>query len=216
MITFDRVEKKYGSKTVLGPLSFSIERGDIVGIFGPSGAGKTTLLRLLSGLEKPTSGQIVTQIKQQAYVFQDACLLPWKTALENISLPLQVRKTTKRSSDKIARSYLEKMQLLDVKDHYPSQLSGGMKQRVSIARALATEPDLLLLDEPFSALDAGLTNALIVQLRKKIRDLASTVFYISHTADELLQLADRFFVIDARRKFSELNKVEFESHIINQ
>lgn len=176
MLTLDRVDFRYGDKTVLKAVSHAFLHGGITGITGPSGIGKTTLLYLLAGLKKPLSGTVINAYTRTAAVFQEPRLFPWMTALENV--------TTVCRDEALARSYLAALFPDDeVADQYPAALSGGMKQRVAIARALAYAPDLLLLDEPFRGLDSHTKQATVAVLRKAMA--GKTCILITHDSEDL-------------------------------
>ncbi|NKQ41805.1 MAG: ATP-binding cassette domain-containing protein [Sulfurovum sp.] len=205
IITFDSVGKKYGQKTVLSNISFSIYEQDIIGLLGPSGIGKTTILKLISGLEKPTSGKIFVSSKKISYVFQEPRLFPWKTAIENILLPLMVSGHSKKEAMNIAKHYLDSMGLSEFMDYYPAKLSGGMRQRVSLARALSLCPDILLLDEPFSALDSKRKGSLVELLAKSIEEYPMVVLYVSHFPEEAKKIANKIHTLSSKDKLVESN-----------
>ena len=161
MLTLSNVSKSYGSSPpVLQQIDLVIDRGEFVSLIGPSGCGKSTLLKLISGLTSPGSGSIlvdgmtpVQARKAVSYIFQDATLLPWRTVSRNVGLGLELENVSRESRKQKVESLIELVGLSHVARAYPRQLSGGMKMRVSVARALATTPRLLLMDEPFGALD---------------------------------------------------------------
>ncbi len=215
IISFKNVEKIYGSKKVLKSLSFEIYKNDMIGISGASGIGKTTILRLIANLEKPTSGEVELQSTKISYVFQEDRLIPWKTALQNVMLPLMQLGLSKEQSSEKAKQYLDLMELNDFVEYYPSRLSGGMKQRVSLARAFAIEPDILLLDEPFSALDVKLKDKLMQDLKQRLKERAMTVIYISHSPYELVQIVDQIFTFDKDNNIQKLDKEMFLEQIDN-
>ncbi len=193
---------------VIRDVSFKMYDGEFIAILGPSGCGKSTLLRIIAGLEKPTSGQILFMNKpiegispRIAMVFQSPALLPWLTALENVSLVLEARGMDKKTSMEIARRYLSLVGLAGFENSYPRELSGGMKQRVSIARALAVSPQLLLLDEAFSQLDPLTAES----LRSEILDLwrmgvagIRGIILVTHAVDEAVFMTDRIIVLSSR------------------
>ena len=172
------------NKTVLEHLSLDIPNGKTTAIMGPSGCGKTTLLRLLAGIISPTSGNVTRETDRISFAFQDPALLPWLSAAENVNLVLSDNKKTLP----MAREWLAHVGLSEDADRYPAELSGGMKQRVALARALATDADVLLLDEPFRGLDA----ALHVQMRELIRTVrqGKTTVLVTHDESDLC-IADR-------------------------
>jgi len=202
-VTLAQVAKSFQrngvSTPVLSDVSFTIDRGEFVAILGPSGCGKSTVLRLIAGLEQPTGGQVeiggrsvsVTD-ERCAVVFQEPRLLPWRTVASNVALGARRRKGSQ--SDRISR-LLSEVGLSECADAWPHQLSGGMAQRVGLARGLAAEPDVLLLDEPFAALDA-LTRLRMQDLLLQVREHHSqTVVLVTHDIDEALYLADRIIIL---------------------
>ena len=157
MLKLTDVSHSFGEHTVLQHQSLTLLSQQRLAVMGPSGCGKTTLLRITMGLLKPTAGTVENTFRKTAAVFQEPRLLPWRTALENVNLVLGDGKTTLE----IAKSYLDQVQLADAADKYPRELSGGMQQRVAVARALAAQGDLLILDEPFKAMDEALREQVI-------------------------------------------------------
>lgn len=197
-----------GDVTVLSDISFKADEGEFIAIVGPSGAGKSTLLRLMNGLLIPSSGQVLYLNEQRsginldtAMVFQNFGLLPWLTVAQNIELGLEARtRDVAARKDKVNR-YITKVGLEGYEEAYPRELSGGMKQRVGLARALAVEPSLLLMDEPFSSLDV-LTS---INLRNELIDIWSdrdnvvnTMIMVTHIIEEAIELADRIIVLSNR------------------
>jgi NitT/TauT family transport system ATP-binding protein len=179
-------------------LTLDIQPGEFVAVLGPSGCGKTTLLRIIAGLDRPTSGSLQRDGGKIAYVFQDAHLLPWRNVLRNVALPLELSGTGKRERLAAAGDALEQVGLADAMRRYPAQLSGGMKMRVSLARALVTRPSLLLLDEPFAALDEITRQKLDEQLRQLWARHRMTVLFVTHSTAEATFLADRAVVLSRR------------------
>ena len=205
MIQFTHVSKSYHDLNVLERLSFTVRRGETVGILGPSGSGKTTILRLIAGLTEPTTGKITVEGTQLAYVFQEPRLLPWRTVLDNVRAALRAKGLPSQTARLVAREWLKHVGLADFEHYYPAQLSGGMQQRTALARAFATEPDILLLDEPFSSLDVNRKVALLTILQNMIRDTNVTVVYVTHDFTELIRMADRIFSLDANTGLRELD-----------
>jgi NitT/TauT family transport system ATP-binding protein len=189
---------------VLEQIDLELAAGSFVALVGPSGCGKSTLLRFISGLAKPSHGSIslVSAAKggapRLAFVFQDAQLLPWRTALDNVALPLELGGVARAEARERARAPLTAVELSDVHDRYPDQLSGGMRMRVSIARALVTEPEVLLLDEPFAALDELTRQRLDERLRALWQARKMTVVFVTHALAEAAYLADRVLVMSRR------------------
>jgi NitT/TauT family transport system ATP-binding protein len=186
----------------LDGLSLDVAPGEFVAILGPSGCGKSTLLRLIAGLDQPQGGSIhmnaPTGRPDLAYVFQDAHLLPWRSVLANVALPLELAHASRRSRLAAARAAIERVGLSDAADRYPGQLSGGMRMRASLARAMVTRPKLLLLDEPFAALDELTRQRLDEQLRQLWASAGMTVVFVTHSTAEAVFLADRAIVLSAR------------------
>ena len=180
-------------------VSFSVGPGEFVAILGPSGCGKSTLLRLIAGLDKPTVGTISgVDPSQIAYVFQDPHLLPWRNVLRNVALPLELRGVSNDQRIGAARDAIDQVGLGDAVKRYPAQLSGGMRMRVSLARALVTRPKLLLMDEPFAALDEITRQQLDEQLRELWRRGGMTVLFVTHSTIEAAFLSQRAIVLTRR------------------
>jgi NitT/TauT family transport system ATP-binding protein len=187
---------------VIEPLDLGIQRGEFVSLLGPSGCGKSTLLRLIAGLESAEGGEVTVESFGKkffrGFVFQEAQLLPWRTVLSNVRLPLELMGRSGAEADHEARAALEPLGLGDALDRYPAQLSGGMKMRVSLARALVTKPTLLLLDEPFAALDENTRFRLQEELRALWEKLRMTVVFVTHSVSEAVFLSDRALVLSRR------------------
>ncbi|MFC4776831.1 ABC transporter ATP-binding protein [Paenibacillus sp. GCM10023252] len=191
--------------TALKDITFDVNTGEFVVIVGPSGCGKSTLLDLLAGLTKPTSGQILIDGKQIAgpaldrgIVFQQYALFPWKTAKGNIEFGLEAKGITGKEKVDKAREYLALVGLSGFEDRYPHELSGGMKQRVAIARSLAYDPDVLLMDEPFAALDAQTRETLQGELVRIWEQTKKTIVFITHGIDEAIYLGQRVAVMTSK------------------
>jgi NitT/TauT family transport system ATP-binding protein len=190
---------------VLDRISFEVYASEFVCVLGPSGSGKSTLLRILGGLLSPTAGRVdldgqpVTRPRRGVgIVFQNANLMPWRTVLENISLPLEMQNLPREESQSRARELVELVGLAGFEDTLPLNLSGGMAQRVAIARALVHDPEVLLLDEPFGALDAITRERMGEELLRIWRVRSKTVVMITHDITEALFLADRVLVLSER------------------
>ena len=191
----------------LRDIDLTVKQHEFVSIIGPSGSGKTTLLRIVADLLKPTTGniEIYGSTPRQArlsnmfsIVFQEAALLEWRTALDNIALPLELKGVDKRERLKVANEMLKLVKLEGFANHYPRQLSGGMRQRVAIARALSINPPLLLMDEPFAALDQITRHRMNFELLRIWRHSRPTVFFITHNIREAILLSDRVIVLSTQ------------------
>ncbi len=196
--------------SALGPVNLSVEEGEFVSLLGPSGCGKSSLLRIIAGLEPPTEGRVVFDGApvdgpswRRGMVFQEYALPPWKTVAENVELGLKFRGVPAARRREIVRKYVDLVGLTGFEQRYPQELSGGMRQRCALARTLANDADLLLMDEPFAALDAQ-TRELMQEELLKIwgehlpRPGRKTVIFVTHSIDEALFLSDRIVVMSAR------------------
>lgn len=195
-LRIDNVTFSFGSVAVFRQLSLEISREEFVAVVGPSGCGKTTLLDLLSGFLKPTSG-IVARSGRVRTVYQHDSLFPWQTAAQNIAMGLRELSSEAERSSQL-KQMLQLINLAEFADHYPHQLSGGMRQRVELARALAGQTDILLLDEPFSSLDYLTRLRLRRELARMLAELPRTVVLVTHDIEEAAQLADRILVLTER------------------
>ncbi len=189
----------------LASFDIEVEEGEFLSIVGPSGCGKSTFLNVLLGLIKPDSGDITMHGRKisgpgtdRAMVFQEFGLLPWRTVLNNIELGLELKKVPAVERRAIAERLVALVGLSGFESHYPHELSGGMKQRVGLARALATDPDVLLMDEPFAALDAQTRDVMQVELLRIWREARKTVLFVTHQIDEAIYLSDRVMVMSKR------------------
>ncbi len=194
----ENVAKSWGEIQVLYDLNFSLGENEILCILGPSGCGKTTILNLISGIIRPDAGSVRFSCEgKTGYVFQEPRLLPWKTVYDNIAFVLK-HWMSQDELDKTVKGYIEMMELNQFKDAYPRQLSGGMKQRVSLARAFAYNPDLLLMDEPFKSLDLTLRFSLIKLLLKLWRSQPKSIVFVTHEVSEAILLGDRVCVLSSK------------------
>ena len=204
-LRLDRISHGYGPVEVLSEISLDIPAGQILCVIGPSGCGKSTLLRLVGGLERPDAGRVLQLgdppagcLNPLTYIFQDFALLPWRTVRGNISLALEDHNLSRSETDEIIADVLARTGLADFASAVPKQLSGGMKQRAAIARALAVNPAVLLMDEPLSALDAQTRELLIDDLVRLWARQRFTGVYITHNLAEAVRLGHRIAVLSRR------------------
>jgi NitT/TauT family transport system ATP-binding protein len=200
-VSIRNVRREFANGVVaLQDVSVEVRPGEFLAVLGPSGSGKSTLLRLIAGLDKPQGGTIATggDGHAVAYVFQDAHLLPWRTVVDNVALPLELKGIPKAERLRRARAVTEQVGLTDAAERYPAQLSGGMRMRASLARALVTDPSLFLLDEPFAALDEITRHRLDEQLRELWARRRMTVVFVTHSINEAAFLAQRAVVLSRR------------------
>ncbi|MEY3005130.1 MAG: bicarbonate transport ATP-binding protein CmpD [Pseudomonadota bacterium] len=205
-LAFENVTKRYGQTEVVAPFQLTVAKGELVAFLGPSGCGKTTLMRMVGGLESPTSGRIVLSgeplggpDRRRGMVFQSYSAFPWLTVEGNVAYGMRYRTdlTAAEKKDRTAH-FLALVGLTDFRDSWPNRISGGMRQRVAIARTLAAGSEILLMDEPFGALDAQRREFLQVALRRIQRDEGKTVIFVTHDVEEAAFLADRVIVFTRR------------------
>ncbi|HET9989648.1 MAG TPA: sulfate ABC transporter ATP-binding protein [Kofleriaceae bacterium] len=209
MISIERVTKAFGEFAAISDVSLVIPEGALVALLGPSGSGKTTLLRVIAGLEQPQAGRVVlagadvthapVRHRGIGFVFQDYALFEHMSVADNVAFGLAVRRRPAREIEERVRELLERVQLADLAARAPRELSGGQRQRVALARALAPAPRVLLLDEPFGALDARVRAELRGWLRRLHDDLHITSVFVTHDQDEALEVADQLVVLDRGR-----------------
>ncbi|MBY0087427.1 ABC transporter ATP-binding protein [Brevibacillus brevis] len=205
-VQIEQASKKYTDTTVLNQVSLEIEKGEFITLLGPSGCGKSTLLRCIAGLETLDNGSIKVNGKEISHfspqqrnvgmVFQSYALFPNMTVFDNIAFGLKMHKLEKQVIDRKVNDVIKLIHLSGKESSYPHQLSGGQQQRVALARAIVTEPDILLLDEPLSALDAKIRKNLQVELRNIQRNLKMTMIFVTHDQEEAMTISDRIFVMD--------------------
>jgi NitT/TauT family transport system ATP-binding protein len=209
LICIDKLSKTFSSRKgeleAVRDFSISIDRGEVVCVVGASGCGKSTLLNLMAGFIQPTAGSILLEGSEISgieprcgMIFQNYALFPWMTVLDNVSFGSRMKGVSKRERQEGAMKWIEMVGLTGFEDAYPAELSGGMQQRVALCRALANEPDVLLCDEPFAALDAMTRQIMQEELLRIVRDSKKTVLFITHSIDEALILSDRLVVMSAR------------------
>ncbi len=205
----DEVSKTFhrrdDSLLVLDRISFDVRAGEFFVIVGPSGCGKTTFLRIVQGLDTPSAGRILLSGKpltgpgpDRGFVFQNDSLFPWRTVLRNVTFGNELRGEPRAQSERNARGIISLVGLAGFEGHHPHELSGGMRQRVNLARAVSVDPDILLMDEPFASLDALTREAMQQELLRIVAETGKTVLFITHQIDEAVLLADRIAVFSAR------------------
>lgn len=204
-LIFDNVSKRFNQLPVISNFCREIDSGELVALVGPSGCGKSTLLHIAAGLELPSSGRMLADAElitkpgpERTLMFQENALYPWQTLSQNVAMALEMQNVTRRDALQQARVWLAKVNLAGFEDYYPHQVSGGMRQRAALARAFISNPEVLLLDEPFGALDALTRMTLQDALRTLIQEMHPTVLLVTHDVDEALFLADRILVFSAR------------------
>ena len=209
MIHVENLSKVFRTEEIetvaLNNVSFDIKQGEFVAVMGPSGCGKSTLLNIIAGLHEASSGAVYCKGKkvtgtgtERGVVFQQYALFPWLTVKKNVMFALEMKGIKGKEAEEQAMKYLEKVDLVKFADHFPKELSGGMKQRVAIARAYAADPEVLLMDEPFGALDAQTRTQLQSELLETWEKDQKTCFFITHDVDEAIILATKVIIMSAR------------------
>lgn len=208
-VELKNINKNFGDYKASDNVNFGVEKGKLIGLLGPSGSGKTTILRIIAGLETPDSGDIIidgVRVNDLAaskrgigFVFQNYALFRYMTVYDNIAFGLRVQKADKKKIDERVRELIKLIGLEGLEKRYPSQLSGGQRQRVAFARALAPNPQLLLLDEPFAAIDAKVRKELRSWLREMIEKLGVTSIFVTHDQDEAIEVADEIIITNKGR-----------------
>lgn len=203
LLRIENADKSFAGREAVRNLSLALHAGEILTLLGPSGCGKTTILRLIAGLENPDAGTITRADALNApgrmgYVFQDATLMPWASAEANVALPLSLQGISRRDARRRASDMLATVGLQDFARAMPHELSGGMKMRVALARALVTEPALLLMDEPFAALDEIARHALNDEMLRLVRAQNTSVLFVTHSVAEAAYLSDRVAILSHR------------------
>ncbi len=222
MLTISGVSRFFESETgtveALRDINLNVFDKEFMCFIGPSGCGKTTLLRIVAGLDQPTSGEVLLDGKvikspdpERGMVFQEYSLFPWRTIIDNVAFGLEIKGVPKKERYEIARKYLKMVGLEAFEQSYSYELSGGMRQRVAIVRALANDPKVLLMDEPFGSVDAQTRNLLQGELLRIWGEERKTVLFITHSIDEAVYLADRVVVLSARPgQIREILEIDLE------
>jgi NitT/TauT family transport system ATP-binding protein len=191
-----------GGVRALDAVGFDVPVGELTSIIGPSGCGKTSTLKVMAGLLEPTAGQVIVQGRavrgpgpERAFVFQDFALIPWATVLRNVAFGLELRGVTKAEREDVARGYIAKTNLTGFENAYPHQLSGGMRQRVGLARALAVDADILLMDEPFASVDEQIRRKFQEDLLTLLSEERKTVVFVTHSIEEAAYVSDQIVIL---------------------
>ncbi|ADQ07266.1 ABC transporter related protein [Caldicellulosiruptor hydrothermalis 108] len=207
-LAVENVSKKFLSKnkeiTVLEKINLEIQKGEFICILGPSGCGKSTLLNIIAGLEKPSEGKVFLNGKEilspgpdRIVMFQESALFPWLKVIDNVEFGMKLRGVPKKERYEKALKYLKMVHLTKFKDAYVHQLSGGMKQRVALARALTLDSEVMLMDEPFAALDSQTKNILLLELQRIWWETKKTIIFVTHNIEEAVLLADKVVVMSS-------------------
>jgi len=202
---YQRLDQEWAGLLVLDGVTFSVAPQEFVSVLGPSGCGKTTLARIVTGIESTDGGEILVDGvlagppgANRCLVFQNYGLFPWRTVLDNVCLGLEIQGLSRRQREEQAREYIELVGLQGFEKYYPHQISGGMQQRTGLARALSTRPRLLLMDEPFGAVDAQMRTLLQDELLRICALTRMTVLFVTHSVEEAIYLSDRILIFSAR------------------
>ncbi|WP_052360145.1 ABC transporter ATP-binding protein [Solidesulfovibrio alcoholivorans] len=215
VVVFSGVGKRYRGRAVLSGLDLTLEAGEILAILGPSGIGKSTLLRLAARLERPSQGAVTLAARRLGFVFQEPRLLPWRTALENVALPLLAQGIPPRAARERAAAMLARLELAAFAQASPDTLSGGMRQRVSLARAFVVEPELLLLDEPFTGLDPELRRAIRCTLNALLAASGAAALHVTHDIEDIPAATNRLLRLTALGAHFELPRMEPASGVVS-
>jgi NitT/TauT family transport system ATP-binding protein len=201
-VTARRISKNYGAVEALRNLSLDFPRGQLTSLLGPSGCGKTTLLKIIAGLLEPTSGEVEVNGKavtgpgpDRAFVFQDFALLPWASVMRNVAFGLELRGVARSEREAIAERYIRNVGLAGFEASYPHELSGGMRQRVGLARALSVDAQVLLMDEPFSAVDEQTRRKFQEDLLSLVQQEAKTFIFVTHSIEEAVYVSDQIAIL---------------------
>lgn len=214
-VSVRNISKNYGDTEALKNLSLDFPRGQLTSLLGPSGCGKTTLLKIIAGLLEPTSGEVEVNGKKvtgpgpdRAFVFQDFALLPWATVLRNVAFGLELRGVAKSEREDIAEKYIKNVGLTGFEHSYPHELSGGMRQRVGLARALSVDAKVLLMDEPFSAVDEQTRRKFQEDLMDLVQNENKTFLFVTHSIEEAVYVSDQIAILLPRpSRVSEIIKL---------
>ena len=201
-VSVKNISKNYGNIEALKDMSLDFPKGELTSLLGPSGCGKTTLLKIIAGLLGPSSGSVAVNGRQvtgpgadRAFVFQDFALMPWASVLKNVSFGLEMRGINKNERESIAQNYIEEVGLQGFENSFPHELSGGMRQRVGLARALSVDADVLLMDEPFSAVDEQTRRKFQEDLLQLVANKNKTFIFVTHSIEEAVYVSDQIAIL---------------------
>jgi NitT/TauT family transport system ATP-binding protein len=201
-VSVQNISKNYEDVEALKNMSLNFPKGELTSLLGPSGCGKTTLLKIIAGLLEPSSGSVSVNGRQvtgpgadRAFVFQDFALMPWASVLQNVSFGLEMRGMNKNERESIAQNYIEEVGLQGFENSFPHELSGGMRQRVGLARALAVDADVLLMDEPFSAVDEQTRRKFQEDLLQLVANKNKTFIFVTHSIEEAVYVSDQIAIL---------------------
>lgn len=206
MIHLAHIQKSYGDHCILNDFNLDIHQNARVGLIGNSGTGKTTILNIIAGLVKPDAGTMRISSRRIGYVFQETRLLPWQNVINNVIIGAKAIQISKDKAVAKCRDILDRLEIREYEHYYPAQLSGGIAQRVSIARAFYIEPEILLMDEPFNSLDPGLRDRLHDYVLELIRERNITLLYVSHFPDDVFKVTDRVLMLKKSGPISDYFK----------
>lgn len=205
LLSLHHLSKEFDGKTVLDSLDLEIYDGEFITLLGPSGCGKTTLLKIIAGLLPATSGEVLVNGRpvsgpgpERAFVFQDFALMPWATVLRNVAFGLELRGTPRAEREDVSRRYIDQVGLAGFEEKYPHELSGGMRQRVGLARALSVNADVLMMDEPFSAVDEQNRRKFQEDLLTLVANEKKTFIFVTHSIEEAVYVSDRIVLLSPR------------------
>ncbi len=205
MIRIEQLNKSFGRVKVLEDINVEIKKGEFVVFYGPNGCGKSTILRIIAGLEKPTSGKVYLD-GEVGFIFQEVALLPWRNVEKNISLGLEIKKI--KNKKEIIKKYIKFFSLEGFEKYYPEDLSGGMRQKLVLARTLAVNPDILLMDEPFSNMDNKGKKIMREELVGTWEKIKKTIVFVTHDIEEALFLADKIFLLSNKKPTKIIRRFE--------
>jgi NitT/TauT family transport system ATP-binding protein len=209
MIHLDHINKSFGHDVILHDFSMKVHSGERIGLLGNSGTGKTTLLNIIAGMVKPETGTVKISSNKIGYIFQEPRLMPWKRVTDNVTIGASAIGMSKQESIAKCQLILEQLEIKKYASYFPSELSGGIAQRVSIARAFMVEPDILLMDEPFSSLDPGLRNRLHDYVLEFLNERKATLLYVSHFPEDVRKITNQIFILEKEQQLKMVSSRKY-------